>query len=265
MTQTAQRNSERYFLQGFKEADQQRKTGGKLDAVSLFLGYLDRIQAEAKEVLLKAGYADPLALIRDPLTDGSRFHCSPSSPGFIDLVNLPPVLAVPNKRRRPESHAFELFGWANEMRQSVLRTPPEGREVLVLAFWLGGNVATAQIGMRLPKIGATLRSWQSSDAAARRNGIKSELRQVVEQTFKDISNPTLNTLLDVFEDEDGISDLYESLTDPIHITAIVVDHNSGEVKYRTRRGKEKTVKFESLERMIRDIKDEKKPKKKTKK
>jgi len=256
MTQTAQRNSEQDFLQGFQEAGQQRKTAKKRDDVSRFLEYLDRIQAKAEAVLRKAGYVDPSTLIRDPLTGGSRFRCSPGLPGLIELTNLPPVLGDTNKRRMPDSHAFELFGWANEMRQAVLRTPPEGREALVLAFWLGGNVATAQIGVRLPKIGATLRSWQSSDAAASRKGIKSELRQSVERICKDLPEPTLNAVLEILQNEEVMDDLYGDRTDHIHIIVQEIHHKSAKVDYRTRRGDEKTVTFDRLKRLIRYIKAE---------
>lgn len=249
-------SSKRDFEQGFAEQTQQRKTGEKRDTVSRFLAYLDRIQAKAEAVLKKAGHADPSALIRDPLTGGSRFHCSPELPGSIEVTGLPRGLDDRNDRRQSKSYAFELLGWAHEMRKVVLRTPPEGREALVLAFWLGGNVATAEIGVRLPEVGAVLKSWRNSEAATGRAGIKGELRQSVERICKDLPEPTLNAVLEILQNEEVMDDLYGARTDPVHIIVQEIHRKSAKVDYRTRRGNEKTVTFDRLDRLIRDIKAE---------
>ena len=256
------------FEQGYSEQTQQRKSGKKRDSVS-FLAYLDRIQAKAEAVLKKAGHADPSALIRDPLTGGSRFHCSPELSGSIDVTGCSPELSgiinvtgLPRgiddltDRRRPEGYAFELLGWAHEIRNVVLRMPPEGREALVVAFWLGGNVATAEIGVRLPEVGAVLKSWRNSEAATGRAGIKGELRQSVERICKDLPEPTLNAVLEILQNEEVMDDLYGARTDPIHIIVQEIHRKSAKVDYRTRRGNEKTVTFDRLDRLIRDIKAE---------
>jgi hypothetical protein len=241
------------FEQGYAEQTQQRKSGKKRDSVSRFLAYLVRIQTNAEAVLKKAGHADPSALIRDPLTGGSRFYCSPEVPDAIHLADLPLVLT---NRRQTESYAFELLGWVHEMREVVLRTPLEGREALVLAFWLGGNIATAKIGMRLPEVGAVLKSWRNSEAATGRAGIKGELRQSVERICKDLPEPTLNAVLEILQNEEVMDDLYGARTDPIHIIVQEIHRKSAKVDYRTRGGNEKTVTFDRLERLIRDIKAE---------
>lgn len=251
------RTKEQAFEQGFTEQTQQRKTGKKRDAVSRFFAYLDRIQAKAEAVLRKAGYADPSALIRDPLTGSSRFHCSPELPGSIEVTDLPRSLDDQNGRRQPESYAFELLGWVHKMREVVLRASPEGREALVFAFWLGGNISTTEIGVRLPEVGAILKSWSSSEAAMKRKGTKYELRQAVEQICKDMPAPTLGALLEIFENEDEMYNLYEDPMDPIHIKVQEVNHGGKTVYYRTRRDKEKTATFNRLERLIRDIKKSK--------
>lgn len=235
----------------------EKEGGFKTDATSRFLGYLDRIQAEAELVLRKAGYTDPSAMIEDPLTrqfgwrvPKSRFHCGPGGQSAIELSDLPSALNDPKKSER---YAFEMMGWVREMRKLMTRTQPEGREALAHAYWLGCNVSTAEIGVRLPEVGAVLRAWWNTEIATKRTGFKGELRHAVERICKNLKKPTLEALLEAFE-EDNMLDLYEARNDPINIAIQAVNSDEKTVHYRTRDGKEKTVRFDRLERLIREIK-----------
>ncbi len=240
------------FKRGFAEATCARES----DVVPRFLAYLDRQQSKAEEILRKAGYRDPSALIRDPLTRRSRFSCSAGQPGAIDLVDLPSAVGGRGGRRKPESSAFELLGWVYETRGLIERTPHEWRESLIQAVWLGCNIGAVKIGVRQPEIREVLESWKNEDAARKRRGTKAPLRLAVERISEGSPGLTLPTLLEVFENEDSINELREARTEPIDIEVQEVRHDEKMVYYRTRAG-EKSVKFTTLERLIRDIKTKK--------
>lgn len=128
-------------------------------AVSRFFAYLDREQSKAEEILRKAGYRNISELIRDPLIPSrTRFGVDPSC-GAIDVMDLPDGLM---SRGKAKGCAFELLGWLYETHKLIERSPREMREVLIRAFWLGGNANTAQIGLQLPEIGKALESLKGA-------------------------------------------------------------------------------------------------------
>jgi hypothetical protein len=89
-------------------------------------------------------------------------------------------------------------------------------------------------------------SRRNREAGQKRVGIKSPLHIAIER----LKPKNLEHLLNLFEDEDGILNLYEAETNPIDINIQEVDRDKCVVHYRTRKDKEKSVIFKTLQNII---------------
>lgn len=92
---------------------------------------------------------------------------------------------------------------------------------------------------------------QNRNRARKRKGEKGPLRDAIERICEDLENPTLETVLSVFDDEDAMLDLQEAVENPINIMVQEVAHHASRVYYRTRAGKEKDVSFKQISELIR--------------
>lgn len=93
-------------------------------------------------------------------------------------------------------------------------------------------------------------SEKNSKAGKQRRGKKNLLHTAIERL-----KPTdFSHLLELFEDEEKMLDLYESIKNPIDIRIQEVDRENKVVRYRTRHDQEKDVKFKTLQNTLPRIK-----------
>ena len=83
-------------------------------------------------------------------------------------------------------------------------------------------------------LGALAVRQQQSRAAAKKRG-PGPLKRAIAVITEDDGAPTLDDLLEVFENDDRMEDMYRSASSPIDITAVEVNRDAGVVLYNTRR------------------------------
>ncbi len=70
---------------------------------------------------------------------------------------------------------------------------------------------------------------------------------------EEIGSAKSNEVFNAFADPELMVDLTESLSDPIRLTVLEVDHEKKEIRYRLPDGKENTRKFKTLQTYLAEI------------
>lgn len=91
---------------------------------------------------------------------------------------------------------------------------------------------------------------QPSNAGRKRKGYKGPVRRTVNRICALLSYPDLESVLQVFEDQERIENMYEALTDRIDIHTVEVLRDSEKIKFTYRNGKEDTRKFKTIKNLI---------------
>ncbi len=79
------------------------------------------------------------------------------------------------------------------------------------------------------------------------------VKHAIWRVSREIGSRKPSVVFDAFDDAELMADLKESLSDPIQLTVLEVDHEKKEIHYRLPDGKEGTFKFKTLQTYLSKI------------